>query len=476
MSETAQSSPKIEESAREQASLSDTGQTQTEHTVLSKHYHCIEKLGQGAQAIMLKALDARNHPVAIKVFDFGSAGGWKDFDLFEREIEILKTLNIDGVPQYIETIKTDQKLYLVEEYIDAPSLENQIKAGRRFTASECESILKNAAKILQKLSEHIPPIIHRDIKPANLLVDKNLKVYLVDFGVVAKTTQTLSTTFAGTAGYVSPEQIYGKTTPASDIYSLGATMLHLISHVAPCNMQLNGITPDFDKYIPDSVPSWLSKTIKKMMSINPYERPQTGGELMAWIDKVKSERSQSESHVNSQSHSLDNNDDDDSLDDTDDDNSLDDTDDDQSSPVFLVKRYRRYERKASALTKGMIICLILVIVSGVLYLSSFRYFGNGMEFISQTLFGGAFIVFLICAFILAHYEDRNGHLLSLPGLVDVNKELVEKALKGDALSQHFIGHKYEFGDGAVQDERVAFAWYAISAKGGCAEAQAKIDE
>ena len=99
-----------------------------------------------------------------------------------------------------------------------------------------------------------------------------------------------------------------------------------------------------------------------------------------------------------------------------------------------------------------------------------------MEFISQTLFGGAFIVFLICAFILAHYEDRKGHLLSLPGLVDVNKELVEKALKEDALSQYFIGRKYEFGDGAVQDERVAFAWYSISAKGGCAEAQAKIDE
>ena len=516
----------------------------SEQEVLSKHYHKLEKIGHGAQATMLKALDEKNHPVAIKVFDFGGASGWKDFDLFEREIEVLKNLHVDGVPRYIETIRTDKKLYLVEEYIDALSLEKQLKSGCRYTAEECRVILKKAARILQKLSDHNPPIIHRDIKPANLLVDKNLNVYLVDFGVVAKTNQTISTTFAGTAGYVSPEQIYGKTTPASDIYSLGATILHLITHVAPCDMQRNGIAPDFDKYIPKSVPSWLSETIKKMMSTDPAQRPQTGDELIAWIDTVRNKRTkskslehtQSENHIKVQIQALA-------------------TDDDKTSPRSLVKRYRRYGRRST-------IWVVVTVLSVFLFFGSFflvpflntKFYaeeerqlqqlestlehektkrmvesmtGFGRTFDRETIFDTAFgrtfdretinakgkwydeekvlgtedyhklqqlrslrqenediaLILHFCPIILilisgiagAVYSSKQTRLLSsLPGLVDVNTEHDKKALKGDALSQYFIGRKYELEDGAIHNERVALAWYALSAEGGCAEAKAKI--
>ena len=429
-----------------------------ENAIVSKQYHNLEKLGHGTQATMLKALDAQERPVAIKVFDYGSASGWKDYDLFKREIEVLKSLHIDGVPRYIESIQTDQKLYLVEEFVDAPSLEKQIKAGRRFTASECESILRNAARILQKLSEHIPPIIHRDIKPANMLVDKDLNVHLVDFGVVAKADQTVSTTFAGTAGYVSPEQIYGKTTPASDIYSLGATMLHLLTHVAPSDMQLNGITLDFDKYIPKSVPTWLSQIIKKMMSIDPSERPQTGGELIAWIDRLKNECSQSESHAPSQSeshakgqvHALAN------------------TNGENALPEFLIDSYRRYG-KNSMICYAILILFTLLCVAGFFILPLLKILALCLSF------GSAFFIVLF-AIMSSVYESRKKRLLLLPELMDVNKELVEKALKGDAVSQYFIGKKYESGDGALPDERLSLAWYELSAKGGCAQAQAIVEK
>ena len=122
-----------------------------DYPALSAHYHNLEKIGHGAQATMLKALDAQEHPVAIKVFDYGKVSDWKDVDLFEREIDVLKNLNIDGVPKYIETIKTDKVTYLVESYIDAPSLEKQIKNGRIFTFEECITILENTANILKKL-------------------------------------------------------------------------------------------------------------------------------------------------------------------------------------------------------------------------------------------------------------------------------------------------------------------------------------
>jgi serine/threonine protein kinase len=86
-----------------------------EHSsALQAHYHSLKKIGHGAQATMFKALDAHNHPVAIKIFDIKKANDWKDIELFEREVDVLKDLKIKGVPGYIETIKTDSAIYLVE--------------------------------------------------------------------------------------------------------------------------------------------------------------------------------------------------------------------------------------------------------------------------------------------------------------------------------------------------------------------------
>ena len=272
-----------------------------QHPALLGHYHNLEKIGHGAQATMLKALDKADHPVAIKLFEYQKASEWKEFELFEREISVLKDLDIHGVPKYIETIKADNCIYLVEEYIDALSLEKQLNKGRIFSVDECVFILKNIAKILQLLGNRIPPIVHRDIKPANILADEQLNVYLVDFGVVANTVQTISMTFAGTAGYVAPEQLYGKTTPASDIFSLGATMLHLVTRVAPCDMKLKGFLPDFDKYIPSSVPGWFSDLIIKMMSPDPESRPQNGDALVKLIEAGQA-RYLKESEVKTRSH------------------------------------------------------------------------------------------------------------------------------------------------------------------------------
>lgn len=253
------------------------------HSALLAQYHEISRIGKGSQATMLKALDADNHPVAIKVFNISDMEEWKDQELFEREIEILKKIHLDGVPKYIETIRADPYIYLIEEYIEAESLEKQIADGRKFTIDESITIFERTAEILCALGNYTPPVIHRDIKPSNLLVDDHLHVWLVDFGVVADNSKTFSMTFAGTAGYVAPELLYGKASAASDIFSLGATMLHLITGISPCDMRLKGIQPDFDHYLTASVPEWLKMLIVRMMATNPEERPQTGTELLELI-------------------------------------------------------------------------------------------------------------------------------------------------------------------------------------------------
>ena len=260
---------------------------ETQHIALLPFYHDLSLIGHGSQATMLKALDKDNRPVAIKVFDLKNIDDWKNADLFEREIAVLKNLHVHGVPAYIETIKAPDYIYLIEEYVDARSLEKQLDDGRKFTLDECVKIFENTARIIKDLGDCAPPVVHRDIKPANLLVDDDLNVYLVDFGVVANKTATFSMTFAGTAGYVAPEQLYGKANTASDIFSLGATMLHLVTGISPCDMQLDGIEPDIDKYMTSKIPVWLQNIIKRMMSVDPEMRPQTGEELINYLEQNK---------------------------------------------------------------------------------------------------------------------------------------------------------------------------------------------
>ena len=277
-----------EESSGSNVLPEQRNELEVQHPALVEFYHDLSNLGRGSQATMIKALDKNNKPVAIKVFDLKNTDDWKSIELFEREIHVIKNLHVYGVPGYIDTIKTDDYLYLVEEYIDAISLEKQLENGRIFTLDESLKIFEHTAAILKDLGECDPPVVHRDVKPANLLVDDKLNVYLVDFGVVAKNTATFSMTFAGTAGYVAPEQLYGQATTASDIFSLGATMLHLMTGVSPCDMKLKGISPDIDRYMPTSVPTWISVLIKQMMAVKPGQRPQSGAELMDLIEKGKS--------------------------------------------------------------------------------------------------------------------------------------------------------------------------------------------
>lgn len=257
----------------------------TQHPALSR-YSELKKIGAGSQGTMLRACTADGTQIAIKVFDIQKADSLKSLELFEREIDTLKNINVPGVPKFIEDIRTDRYLYLVEEYINAPSLEKRMQTGQRFTFEQVLTILKNAAQILQDLGDLIPPVVHRDIKPANLLVDDACHVALVDFGVVAaKDQSSFAMTFAGTAGYLAPEQLYGKATTASDIFSLGVTIAQLVTGKAPCDMNMDGLKLNIHKYIPSNIPKWFVHVLDQMIAPNASDRLQNGRQV---LDRLRS--------------------------------------------------------------------------------------------------------------------------------------------------------------------------------------------
>jgi serine/threonine protein kinase len=198
-------------------------------------YIIIRELGRnregGRISYLAESLDTQQK-VVVKQFRFvdGNAS-WTSYKAYEREISILETLEHPRIPQYFTSFETEDGFCMVQEYKDAPSLA--IKSS--FSPEEIKKIAISVLEILVYLQAHATPIIHRDLKPENILVDENLNAYLIDFGL-AKTRDgevANSTITGGTPGFMSPEELFNRPlTEASDLYSLGATLICLLTHTS----------------------------------------------------------------------------------------------------------------------------------------------------------------------------------------------------------------------------------------------------
>ncbi len=195
-------------------------------------YRVIQELGSNRQSgriTYLAQVLKSEQKVVIKEFHHANiSADLSGLKAHEREIAILKQLNHSRIPRYVDYFETPAGFYLVQEYKNAPSLG--IK--RCFHPEEIKQIAVSVLEILVYLQRRISPIIHRDIKPENILVDERLNAYLVDFGLAQSqgTKIHLSSFIAGTPGFMPPEEQLGHPlTEASDLYSLGATLICLLT-------------------------------------------------------------------------------------------------------------------------------------------------------------------------------------------------------------------------------------------------------
>jgi serine/threonine protein kinase len=184
-------------------------------------------------------------PVIVKLLLFNPDFTWDALKLFEREAETLKSLDHLAIPRHLDFFEVDTELgkgfALVQSYIEARSLQDWIRSGRTFLEEDLKAIAQELLGILDYLHSHQPPVIHRDIKPSNILLSDRSgnsfgQVYLIDFGAVQIAEHGGTVTVVGTYGYMAPEQFGGRTTPASDLYGLGSTLLHLLTGVHPADL------------------------------------------------------------------------------------------------------------------------------------------------------------------------------------------------------------------------------------------------
>jgi serine/threonine protein kinase len=237
-------------------------------TLLNDRYQIRERLSRKAGRSTFLALDLHSQSsVIVKIVRFDPDFQWDDIKLFEREATTLQNLDHPSIPKYLDYFEVTDGFALVQAYIDAPSLETLIKAGRKFSETEAIELADRLLSILTYLHDRLPPLIHRDIKPSNILLNNRSghsigDVYLVDFGSVqtAASVEGSSITIVGSYGYMPPEQFYGQTTIASDLYSLGMTLIYLVNGIHPAELpSINGRVKFDRANLSNNFFRWLEK-------------------------------------------------------------------------------------------------------------------------------------------------------------------------------------------------------------------------
>ena len=259
-------------------------------TILGDRYEILEKIGTGGMAEVFKGKDHKlNRYVAVKVLkeEFRDNDGF--VKKFKEEAQAAAGLAHPNIVNVYDVDDENGIYYIVMELVEGITLKNYIERKGRLTIKEATSIAIQVSAGLEVA--HNNHIVHRDIKPQNIIISREGKVKVTDFGIAkATTSQTTTSSAMGSVHYASPEQARGGYVDhRSDIYSLGIVMYEMVTGrvpfdgetavtVAVKHLQEQMVPPS--KYCPE-IPYSLEQIIKKCTEKSPDRRYQDIGDLMA---------------------------------------------------------------------------------------------------------------------------------------------------------------------------------------------------
>jgi serine/threonine protein kinase len=259
---------------------------------LRDRYRALSMIGQGNFGRTFKACDEDKPSkpfCVIKQFlpqVQGTANQQKAAELFDLEAKRLETLGSHRqIPELFAYFTQEGRQYLVQEFIDGENLQKELDRNV-FTEEQIKELLADLLPVLQFC--HEKQVIHRDIKPENIIRrNSDRALVLVDFGAAKFVTDpSLSVgTAIGSPGYQSPEQFLGKATFASDIYSLGATCIHLLTGVNPCDLfDANEDRLLWRDRLPEAISDELAQILDKMLQRSLARRYQSAREVLAALN------------------------------------------------------------------------------------------------------------------------------------------------------------------------------------------------
>lgn len=210
--------------------------------VIADRYDLVREVGRGGMgAVWLGRDTVLGRDVALKRVGLMPGAASPDLQRAEREARLAARLNHPHVVAVFDLIEDGDDTWLVMEYVEGVTLSALVKRDGALTPDEAAPLVRQAADALA--AAHAAGIVHRDVKPSNMLLTRDGKVKLTDFGIAraeadASLTQTGLVT--GSPAYLAPEVASGATaTEASDVWSLGATLYHLLAGRTPYDVKDN---------------------------------------------------------------------------------------------------------------------------------------------------------------------------------------------------------------------------------------------
>jgi eukaryotic-like serine/threonine-protein kinase len=259
-------------------------------------YQIQAHLAQGGMSDIYRAFDVvKRCEVAIKIPDQSMIGDPAQYERFQRELQVMNTLQHPAILRGLGSGKHNRIPYLVTEFVDGQSLRTLIETKAPLPPEE-------AIPLIQKIADgmaycHANSVIHRDLKPENILITSKGQPVIMDFGLALTkgahrvTYSNLSATM-GTPDYMAPEQIEGQRgDQRTDLYALGTIFYELLAGTTPFNgdtnmavmaQHLNGIAPRLDRVNPSISPE-LAAIIARCLARQPQDRYP---DLTAFLDAL----------------------------------------------------------------------------------------------------------------------------------------------------------------------------------------------
>ena len=257
--------------------------------ILDNRYEIQAKVGQGGMSHVYRARDLKmGRDVAIKVLKEEFSGNAEFVEKFNNEARSAARLTHSNIVAAYDTVDTDDMHYIVMELVEGITLKNYIARKTKLSNKETIGIAIQAAEGIAEA--HRKGIIHRDIKPQNIIISKDGKVKVADFGIAkAASGDSMNQDVIGSAHYIAPEQAKtGEADARSDLYSLGITMYEMITGRLPYDGEntvdivmahLQNVMVPPAVYNHEIYPA-LSDIITRATRKDPAERYQSAEELI----------------------------------------------------------------------------------------------------------------------------------------------------------------------------------------------------
>ncbi len=261
----------------------------------------VRKLGEGGMGVVwLARHETLQKDVAVKVLPESFGANEEAIRRFLREARSAARLEHPNVVQVLDAGSADGVHFIVMQFVDGTDLEKAVQKRGKLSVADALAVTKRVALALA--AAHKLGLIHRDIKPSNILITKQGRVMVTDFGLArdvgAGASVTSTDQIVGTPQYLSPEQARGDPLDGrTDLYSLGGTLYSMLTGAPP----FKGPTPisvamkhasATEKPLPvrsiaPDVPEEAAALVERLMAKDPKDRFQTGDEVAAAIDRVK---------------------------------------------------------------------------------------------------------------------------------------------------------------------------------------------